>query len=363
MLLWIFMAVLAAAASLPLLAPLYRAGRVRPSANAPAMAIYRDQIGEVDRDVDRGVIGLPEAEAARTEIARRLIRESETPQTSTPPAVERSHRLVTAAIIAMPVAALGLYLVLGSPQRPDEPLAARPEAAEQQEVAALIGKVETHLAIAPDDGKGWEVIAPIYVKLGRFADAVRAYSNTIRILGSTAAREADLGEATVRANNGAVTADAQAAFERARALAPDDPRPRFYLALALGDAGRKDEAISAWRALLQNAPADAPWVEAARAQLASLERPGPEAAAAEPPASQHAAMIDGMVEELASRLKADPGDADGWARLMRSYMVLNKPADARTALADARGAFVDDPDKTAIIEAAARDLGLTENTQ
>jgi cytochrome c-type biogenesis protein CcmH len=160
-----------------------------------------------------------------------------------------------------------------------------------------------------------------------------------------------------------VTADAQAAFERARALAPDDPRPRFYLALALGDAGRKDEAISAWRALLQNAPADAPWVEAAKAQLASLESPGPGAAAAAPPASQHAAMIEGMVEELASRLKADPGDADGWARLMRSYMVLNKPADARTALADARGAFVGDPDKTAIIEAAARDLGLTENTQ
>jgi cytochrome c-type biogenesis protein CcmH len=70
-----------------------------------------------------------------------------------------------------------------------------------------------------------------------------------------------------------------------------------------------------------------------------------------------------MVEQLATRLKADPSDADGWARLMRSYIVLNRPADARTALADARAAFAGDAAKTATIEAAARDLGLTENTQ
>jgi cytochrome c-type biogenesis protein CcmH len=367
MVLWIFMAVLAAATCLPLLAPLYRAGRVRPSANAPAMAIYRDQIGEVDRDVARGVIAPPEAEAARTEIARRLIRESETPEATTTRPAERSHKLVTAAIIAMPVAALGLYLILGSPQRPDEPLAARPEVAQQQEIATLIRGVETHLAAAPDDGKGWEVIAPVYVKLGRFSDAVRAYSNVVRILGSTADREGDLGEAIVRANNGAVPPDAKAAFERAHALAADDPRPRFYLALALGDAGRKDEAIAAWHALLKDAPADAPWLEAGKAQLASLESPGPDAAAvdaaAKLPADQRVAMIQGMVKQLATRLKADPSDAEGWARLMRSYMVLNRAADARTALADARVAFAGDAAKTATIEAAARDLGLTENTQ
>jgi cytochrome c-type biogenesis protein CcmH len=171
----------------------------------------------------------------------------------------------------------------------------------------------------------------------------------------------------VRANNGAVPPDAKAAFERAHALAPDAPRPRFYLALALGDAGRKDEAIAAWQALLKDAPAGAPWIEAAKAQLASLENAGPDAAAvdaaAKLPAEQRIAMIQGMVETLATRLKADPGDADGWARLMRSYMVLNRPADARTALADARAAFAADATKTATIEVAARELGLTENSQ
>lgn len=365
MLLWVFMAVLAAATCLPLLAPLYRAGRGRVSANAQAMAIYRDQIGEVDRDVARGVIAPAEAGAARTEIARRLIRESETPEVVAP--VERPPRLAAAAIIAMPIAALGLYLILGSPNQPDESLAARPEATQHREIAALIRQVEAHLAAIPDDGKGWEVIAPIYVKLGRFDDAARAYSNTIRLLGSTAERESDLGEAIVRANDGVVTPDAKAAFERARGLAPDDPRPQFYLAIALGDAGKKDEAIAAWHALLQNAPADTPWVVAAKARLASLEAPGPDAAAvdaaAKLPPEQRAAMIEGMVEQLATRLKADPGDADGWARLIRSYVVLNRRDDAWAVLADARAALAGDLAKTAIVDTTARDLGLTENTQ
>ena len=359
------MAALAAATCVPLLAPLYRAGRLRPSANAPAMAIYRDQIGEVDRDVARGVVAPAEAEAARTEIARRLIHESEAPVMVSRPA--RSHWLATAAIIAMPIAALGLYLALGSPQQPDRPLAARPEVAQQQEIVALIRQVEAHLAAAPDDGKGWQVIAPIYAKLGRFTDAVRAYSNVVRILGSTAEREADLGEAMVRANNGAVSADAKAAFERAHALAPDDPRPRFYLALALSDAGKKVEAIAAWQALLQNAPADAPWMAAAKEQLASLENPGPDAAqveaAAKLPADQRGAMIQGMVDQLATRLDADPSDADGWARLMRSYVVLNRRDDARAALTKARAALARDAAKAGTVEAAARDLGLTEAAQ
>ena len=358
MTLWIVMAVLAAATSLPLLVALYRGRDVVPPADA-AMAIYRDQLGEVEREVARGVIPAAEAVAARTEIARRLIHAHD----ASPVAVRataRARTLAATAIVAAPIAALALYLLLGSPEYSDVPLAAR--ATDQQDIPTLVAKVEAHLAAAPDDGKGWALIAPIYMKLGRFNDAVAAYRNAIRTLGETAEREADLGEALIGAASGTVTPGARAAFVTANQLDPTDPRPRFYLALALGDEGKTDAAIAAWQALLAGAPADAPWVPVARAQLAKLQSPGPTAddvaAAANLHADQRVAMVEGMVATLAAKLAAAPNDADGWARLIRSYMVLNRPEDARAALASAIAAFPGDAAKRAGIEAAAKAAGL-----
>lgn len=368
MVLWIAMAVLAAAACIPLLVALGRAAPAAPSAAAQAMAIYRDQLDEVSRDVARGVVADGEAEAARTEIARRLIREGAA-TASLAPAPSRWSGAATVAVIAMPVAALGLYLLLGSPHDPDQPLSSRPDAITLQEVNGLVAKVEAHLATQPDDGKGWEVVAPVYTRLGRDADAARAWSRVVATLGSTAERESNLGEALVRAAGGPVTPEADAAFVRAAALAPDDPLPRFYLALALSQAGRTAEAKAAWQALLNDAPKDAAWVPAARTQLAALETPvaGPAAddvaAAANLPPAERQAMIETMVASLADRLKTQPSDADGWARLIRSYMVLGRADDARATLVGARTALAGDAPKLAAVEAAARDAGLAEATE
>ncbi|MEJ0012357.1 MAG: c-type cytochrome biogenesis protein CcmI [Bauldia sp.] len=344
MLLWIAMAVLAAAASIPLLVALGRPPR-GASQSAQAVAIYRDQLDEVSRDVARGVVGEADAEGARTEIARRLIRAGDAPAEGTATS-DRWRSVATAVIIAMPVAALALYLLLGSPLDPDLPLAARPDVAEFQKLNLGVAQIEAHLAAAPDDGKGWEVIAPVYSALGRDADAAHAWQRAIDLLGSTAVRQANLGETLVAVGGGAVTPDAKAAFEKAHALAQDDARPRFYLALALSQAGDKDAATAAWRDLIATAPKDASWLPLAANQLAALQG-GPE----------------GMVAALAARLKTEPGDADGWAELVRSYMVLGRAVDARAALADARVALAGDAAKIAAVEAAARDAGLAEATQ
>jgi cytochrome c-type biogenesis protein CcmH len=82
------------------------------------------------------------------------------------------------------------------------------------------------------------------------------------------------------------------------------------------------------------------------------------AAAAEMPAEQRQAMIHGMVERLAARLKSDGADVDGWLRLMRAYMVLGERDKARSAAADARRALAGAPDKLRRIDQAAKGLGL-----
>jgi cytochrome c-type biogenesis protein CcmH len=338
MLHWIAMAVLAAAAAIPLLMALRRPVAVT-TAPAQAMAIYRDQLDEVARDIARGVIGAGEADAARTEIARRLIREGSAPAGPARTSM-RGVQLATIAIIAMPVAALLLYLALGAPFFPDRPLSSRPDAIALQDVRRLVAQVEAHLAEKPDDGKGWEVLAPVYSRLGRDADAATAWSRAIALLGATAEREGNLGEALVTAAGGTVTADAKAAFQKAGELSPDDPRPKFYLALALSQSGDKAAATAAWQALIDAAPKDAPWLDAARQEYAKVAGP------------------EGMVASLAARLKAARDDPEGWAQLVRSYMVLGRADDARAALADARTALAGDAAKVAIVDAAAREAGL-----
>jgi len=370
MYLWIAMAVLAAAACLPPLMALTGARRGGTSEPAAAMAIYRDQLGELDRDLARGLVGKDEAVAARAEIARRLIRAGEAESAALGHSSRRTVQVAAAAVVAAPLAALALYVAIGFPGLPDQPRAARLSAPiEQQDISTLVARAEAHVAANPEDGVGWEVLAPVYLRMGRYDEAVSAYANALRILGATGKREADLGAAIVEAQGGIVTNEARAAFERAHAQAPDDPQPRFYLALALGQEGRTEEAIAAWRALIGDAPADAPWLAPARSQLARLEGTaapqtarGPDAAqleaAAEMSPENRQTMIEGMVASLAARLEAEPNDAEGWTRLVRSYMVLGRPADARQALVDARLALADDADKLALVEETARATGL-----
>ncbi len=371
--LWIAMAVLAAAVSLSVLVPLYRGRAGARRMAEQEVSVYRDQLDEVERDLDRGVVAPAEAEAARTEIARRLIRADGARQAArTLIGGETPRRIAAAAaVVAMPIIALGLYVSLGSPDLPDAPLAARLSAPpEAQDMAVLMARVEEHLAGNPDDVRGWQVVAPVYVRLGQNDAAVLAFGNIARLIGSNVETEGDLGEAIVRAEGGAVTADAGAAFEHALKDDPKDVRARFYLALGEGQAGRTEEAATAIRALIAEAPPGATWVGGMRDMLAQFEadapgsEPGPTAADVEAAGDlapeDRAAMIEGMVAQLADRLEAEPGDAEGWARLVRSYMVLGRPDDARAALEEARKALAGAGDKLALVEGEARATGLIQ---
>jgi cytochrome c-type biogenesis protein CcmH len=264
------------------------------------------------------------------------------------------------------VLSLTLYLGLGAPALPGRPLAARlSEPPARDDVELLIARAEEHLARNPEDGRGWEAIAPVYMLLGRPGDAAAAYRNVIRLLGSNAARQTALGEAILTVQGGVVTAAARSAFEAANAADPAAPAPRFYLALAAEQEGNLDAAADGWRALLAEASADAPWRTAVEEALARVSKdeppPGPtaaEIAAAEVmTADEQAAMIEAMVGGLAERLKREPDDADGWIRLIRSYVVLGR-ADEAAAAARAALAGVTRADERGRVEAVIADLGL-----
>ena len=366
MTLWFVLALMTVAAVFAVLWPL---ARRTPLPTGSDVEVYRDQLEEVERDRTAGLIGAREAEAARVEVSRRLLAAADT-VASVPQTGGRGRRAVAlVALVLLPLGAATLYLRLGSPGMSSAAQLARSEEpTDRRPIAELIGEVEAHLERNPEDGHGWEVVGPVYMRLGRYDDAVRARSNALRLLGASAEREADLGEALTGQANGVVTADAKQAFDRAIVLNPDDFRARYFEGLAAEQDGRPKDASETWRKLLANAPADAAWTAFVRDSLARVDpaavkaQPGPNAAdiaaAGDMPAEQRAAMVQGMVSRLAERLKQDGSDADGWVKLVRAYMVLGDKDRARAAIGDARRALANDPDKLRQVDEQIKGLGL-----
>jgi cytochrome c-type biogenesis protein CcmH len=281
---------------------------------------------------------------------------------------ERRRPAAVAALAILTLGPLGLYIALGSPDIPGEPAFARVTTPKGHEsIAGLVSQVEAHLAASPNDGAGWEVLAPVYTRLGRFDDAVQARKKALQFNGATAAREADLGEAEAAAAGGVVTAEAKAAFERAVASDPKDAKARYFLGLAAEQDGRNDEAATIWRSMLAEAPDSAPWVSFVRQALARVS--GAPVATAEPSSADISAaadmsadarrdMIRGMVARLAGRLHDNGADVEGWLRLVRAYVVLGDRTKAKDAAAEAKRALGERPDDIRRIDDLVKGLGL-----
>ena len=266
MTLWIIFASMTAVAMLAVLWPLGRKAALVP-AGGNDLLVYQDQLEEIGRDRGAGLIGQAEAEAARVEVSRRLLAAADAQTVADMPAqspvqsLRRRRMAAMAALVAVLVLPLGLYLVLGSPNIPGQPAFARASTPQNgQSIESLLSQVEAHLAINPNDGAGWEVIAPVYLRLGRFDDAVMARRKSLALNGESGARYADLGEALTAAANGIVTDEAKQAFTGAVARDPNESKARYFLGLADEQDGNREGAAARWRAMLQDAPAGAPWV-------------------------------------------------------------------------------------------------------
>jgi cytochrome c-type biogenesis protein CcmH len=365
MTLWFVFALMTAAAVFAVLWPLGRGPR-RQREGSEAV-VYKDQLAEIERDAAAGLIGTTEAEAARVEIGRRLLAatdaERELPLESN---IQLRRAVAVIALAGLPLLATAFYLPLGSPTLPDFPHSQRALApAASQPLDNLVAQVEAHLEKNPTDGRGWDVLAPVLAKLGRFDDAIRAYRNAITYAGDSASRRADLGEVITVAAGNVITADAKAEFERAVAMHADDVKASYYLGIAAEQDGKPSEAAAIWRALLAKAPADAPWRPLVQAALTRVGGPSAPvlsndamAAAKDMSEDDRGAMIRGMVDRLATRLKQNGDDVEGWLRLVRAYMVMGDRDKAKGASADARQAVANDAERLRALNEGLKNLGV-----
>jgi len=377
MLFWILVATLTAAVAAVLLLPLLRAAAGTEAPQSHDVEVYRDQLEELKRDEKSGLISGEDAGFARAEVARRLLAATDAVNAAGPARpTRRANRLAQLAIILiLPAVGLCLYLRTGNPDVPDAPLAAR-LANPGNDMNILIARAEQQLVANPDDGAGWDVLAPIYYRSGRVEDAAAAFRNALRILGATPARLGGYAESLIALSGGLVTTEAQDALQKSLAIEPNDPRAQFYLALALKQEGKAPEALAAFQRIAKTSPAGAPWLPLVNEHIAGLKQDGAApagaqagaklgnptgediAAAQDMSAGDRTAMIEGMVGSLAEKLKADPKNFEGWMRIIRSYSVLGQKGKAADALKQGLAAFPADGDEGKQLLALAGELGL-----
>jgi len=374
MVLWAVLAVLTAIVITVVCLPLVRPKSEQTHAAQSDAEIYKAQLSEIEDERKRGILTESEAEAARIEVSRRLLRSADKGDKTREAgaAVRENDRALVVVSVLVPALALGGYLIFGTPNMPQQPYAARfDQSPEAQRVTEMVERVEDRLRDHPEDGAGWDVIAPVYLRQQQYHDAVFAFQQALRLNGESAARLEGLGEAMVLRDNGQVNETARMAFSQALKRNPESLKAQFWLAVSDEQNGNLRQAADAYKQIMEASPEGAPWRAMVGTRLAVVQQqldPGGARAPALSPEmmrsaenmsrEERAQMIENMVAGLADRLEADGSDLDGWLRLMRAYKVLGKSGEAKQAAASARENFRDNPNALQRIDNAARQLGL-----
>jgi cytochrome c-type biogenesis protein CcmH len=377
--LFLFAIPLAGLAAALLVLPLWRRKKSAATRADFDLAVFRDQLAEIERDAERGLLEAKQVEAARLEVQRRILaRADEAERASIPSPFGR--RIVLAAAVGAPVAAALVYLFVGAPGMPDFPFASRPDApetaarasAEAQlreqipDLNAALARLEERLRREPDDQRGWLMLGRTYMTLEKYPEAAAAFARA-HVLDRDPRTATEEAEALILANNRSVPPLALKILAEVLEQDPREPRARYYVGIAKAQAGDFKGAAQEWTDLIALSPADAEWTPMVREQIEAvakelgvrpnsfapsaaaqaLAKGGPPAPAATSPAAPAPApptaalpagqeeMIRGMVGRLAERLKENPNDPDGWRMLARSYEIMGETEKAKEARAKA----------------------------
>ena len=401
---WAIALAMTAIVALALIAALSR-GQKADTGRASNIAVYKDQLAAVDRDVARGIVDADEAERLRTEIKRRILDADRARSDQITTGAPQRVTLLAAGLSAIFLigGSYGLYTQLGAPGYPDLPLAKRIELAEiaranrpdqaaaeaqqtpppapeiSEEFAQLMAQLRSAVAERPNDLQGHELLARNEAGLGNLTAAWQAQDRVIAIKGEAATAEdfTGLAELMIQAAGGYVSPQAAAALVEAHARDRSDPVARFYTGLMHSQVGRPDLAFGFWEPLLRQSAATDPWVDPIRAQieeaaflagidytlppLSAMRGPTDDdiAAAQDLSPAQRMEMIRGMVGGLSERLATDGGPPEDWARLIRSLGVLGEQQRAAAIWAEAQRVFPDPVTRLPILQ-AARDAGVEQ---
>lgn len=361
------------------------------------LLIYKDQLIEVEKDLEKGILNKIESDAARIEVSRRILladkrSKSENTITKNPKILSR---LVTATIfLFILVGTFSTYAYIGNPTLKDMPLKSRLAQAQEnrsnrisQENAELlvpdenieapddyldlVSKLRSAMQDRPNDMQGLRLLALHEFRLGKYRSARKAHTQIINILGNKATAKdfVDFAEVMIVATNGYVSPEAESTLRRALELTPNDGRARYYSGLSMAQNGRPDVALRLWKNLLNEGPENAPWIPLIKEQIIDIARlagvnlsedqlPGPNSeqidSAKNMSDQERMEMIQGMVTSLSNRLANEGGSVNEWARLIRALGVLGETTSASNIWKEAQNVFSKSAKDLEILQKAAK---------
>ncbi|MBE0414816.1 c-type cytochrome biogenesis protein CcmI [Yoonia sp.] len=398
MIFWLICLVLALAVAAIVVMPLLRPAPVTDK--SPDVALYRGQLDELDRDVERGVLAPDEAERARAEVARRLLAANKTKQR---PLVASHPRRAVSIVVVIAVLgfAFGVYKTLGVPGYGDLPIKARLAASDEiraarpgqealeaaapdmppvdapEDYLTAIAQLRTIAPTRADDLQAWELLAYHEAELRNYGAAARAQARVIDLKGAATDIEdmRRLLDMMVTAAGGFVSPEAEQVIRRILDRDADNYAARYYLGALYNQTDRPDIAYRLWREIAENGDPEVFHVAAARDQIedaafrAGIEYTlptlrGPSAAdidnAQDMTPEERQAMIGNMVAGLADRLANEGGTASDWARLITAYGVMGDTDAARAVWVEAREVFGTSAAAMQVLTQAAQSAGALE---
>jgi cytochrome c-type biogenesis protein CcmH len=362
MLFWISSLILLFVASLCVVLPLTKKNATPAEDSTSSLDFYKDQIKQIDQEIEREKKPSAALLSERAEIARRMLREARREAKNPKQGTQGRSSLITtslAAVLGVPLLSISLYFALGASGQSDFPLSARANLSlEEKPVEDLVQVAERHLAKNPNDAKGWRLLADVYGRLNKPGDRARALRQVMRIDGETPELLTDLGEALTIIAGNIVPAEARQMFDKAASQQPNFPKPQIFIALALDQEGKPEEALRIWEGLAKLNTNNPRWAKLTSDQIARLQqKAGLLQGESERPGLQE---INAMVEGLASRLEDGEGTVQEWSRLIRSYMVLDEPVKASLALEQAKKQYAQAPDELQRLDALAKQLNVAD---
>lgn len=353
---WLVFAMLSMIGLLVMGLPLRHRSSQAPHPVDTTDAVLMDQLDEVRRDLERGVISDAEATAAEHEIKKRILMQSRRSAQSSRELVAGGRLMVVLSAVFVPVFAFGYYSAMGSPEIPSVAFAERQDATE---IVELTDRLYNRLSSDPEGGPsdGWMLLGQTYSKIGRFANAAEAYQVVAQRPEANSVVFSMLAEVLIYAKQGVVTPEADIAIDRAFAMNPSNPGAAYYKAVSLAQKGNSAKAHDILVASLDVADGYYPWMESfvveanrvgakiGKAPISLTDyapmanAPGPTQEdiknAQDMTGEERQAFIRSMVERLATRLEDEPDDHDGWMRLGNAYSVLGENAPAIAAFSRA----------------------------
>jgi cytochrome c-type biogenesis protein CcmH len=230
------------------------------------VAIYRDQISELEADLQNGNLNDEQYAIEREEIERRLLEDvSVTRKTSKDKhtAAVGGRGFVYAVALAIPVLAIGLYFRIGNPQsisasvpaaRPSAPVAS--QEMSQQGIEANVAALARRLEQNPNDLSGWRMLGRSYLSMERYKDAAGAFARASELSPNDADLLADYAFALGMANDRRLSGQPQELINKALKLDPENPKAMELAGTAAYEAKRYKEAIAYWERLLKKSPGD-----------------------------------------------------------------------------------------------------------